>query len=72
MKKLSREEEVRAMHGLSFVVDNFYGLEYGDASRLAADFQDAVDTDGCTASEYIRRIGAGNIRPYLDSLKAGK
>jgi hypothetical protein len=44
------------------------GLEYGDMTRLLADYADA----GCDTKEYARRIGSGNLRGYLDTLAAGE
>jgi hypothetical protein len=44
------------------------GLEYGDMTRLLADYADA----GCSAKEYARRIGSGNLRSYLDTLASGE
>lgn len=44
------------------------GLEYGDMARLIADYESA----DCSAKEYCRRIGTGNLRSYLDTLAAGE
>jgi hypothetical protein len=43
-------------------------------ARIAvlAGFTDASDSEGLTANEYRRRIGAGNLQAYADCLPAGK
>lgn len=40
-----------------------------DRAKVTADFVQATNEDGAGASEYRRRIGAGNLAAYADCLK---
>lgn len=53
-----------------------FGLEFDNRTPaeqlvIARDYSDAYDEDGCTVSEYRRRIGDGNLKSYVDVLAAG-
>jgi hypothetical protein len=49
----------------------FTGLYAGDMKRVTADYIDAAFSDpACTALEYARLIGRGNLQAYADTLAA--
>lgn len=52
--------------------EEFDSLSADAQERLALDFRAACDeTQYLSGPEYLRRIGRGNIRAYLDCLRAG-
>ncbi len=44
-------------------------LESADQRKIADDFLDAANGENCSAREYARRIGAGNLASYARCLK---
>ena len=44
-------------------------LENKDQQKIALDFLDAANNEDCSAREYQRRIGAGNLAKYARCLK---
>jgi len=46
----------------------FLALSREYQHRVGADF----DSADCSAIEYLRRIGAGNLQAYADTLAAGE
>lgn len=60
-------------YGLSRVFrDEWDLLTNAEAQLLAADYELALEDDGCTYDEYARRIGRGNLASYVKSLRVGE
>ena len=72
------DNEVRAIADMNQVtvaaLQTAAGAEYlklsrEDQARVAADFAAALAEDNCSAIEYARRIGTGNLQAYADCLR---
>lgn len=56
---------------LSIISDEYHNLNESDKSLVARDALAAFNEDGCLVSEYLARIGTGNLASYVSCLKAG-
>lgn len=73
------DEHAAVLDGLSDELRPGFGPEWDELTRterdlVCSDFSDGRDDepDGLSAAEYVRRIGAGNLRNYLACLWVGE
>ena len=52
--------------------DEWVNLTPAQRGLVGNDYHLAVFEDGCTLSEYQRRIGTGNLASYVACLRAGE
>lgn len=67
-----REHDAAAVSLRLVFGDEYHALSSSDAQNVRADYLLAFREDACTVGEYKRRIGAGNLQAYANTLRVSQ